>query len=275
MKINISQLEIPKASASAALALDIVSREDPDTKKLESAIMHDPVLASTLLRYANSPLMRRSASVSNVPHALRLLGLNSVKSAVVTATIRSLLPQDNEVSSAILEHMTSISTLCRLIAAYVCRDESDELEFLGLVHDVGMLTLFSNYSESYSELFKIAMNDELAVDDLEEAEYGVNHGIISSRTAQEFRLPELHIELLHDFHNREPLQAVESEKDRDACILALAHRLYQESGDNVILESVLEDEAQLAALLSLSEDQLAEIKQGYLVVTSNPNDQIS
>ncbi|MFV2057587.1 MAG: HDOD domain-containing protein, partial [Thiohalomonadales bacterium] len=263
MQINVDQLEIPKASASAALALDIVSRDDPDMQQLESAIMHDPVLASTLLRYANSPLMRRSTSVSNVPHALQLLGLNSIKSAIVTATMRSLLPKGSEIGTSILQHMTSISALCKLIAVNICADSSDELEFLGLVHDVGILTLFSNYNESYGEVYTKAKKAGLPLDQIEETEFGFNHGLVSARTAQDFRLPELHIELLNEFHNRAPLLALASEKDRDTCILALAHRLYQESNSSVLEESILEEESHLAGLLALTDTQIGKIKQDY------------
>lgn len=260
MKVNIDQLEVPKATPAAAEALELVNQVEPDIRKLEKAIMHDPILAGTLLRYANSPLMRRSAEISSVPSALRLLGLKSVRSAIVTATIRSLLPKDNLAGKHILTHMIEISMLCKLIAKRICSPVSDELEFLGLVHDVGVLTLISNFDKVYSALFNRAIKEDIELDILEMNEFGINHNVVSARTAQEFRLPALHVNLLRNFHSRGPITAVNDEADKDTCILALAHKLeYQYSKNSKIKETVIETIEELANLLSIDEKQLSEL----------------
>ena len=271
MKINVNSLDAPKATGSAAYAMEIVNQDDPDFGKLQTAIMNDPVLAGTLLKYANSPLMRRASLINNIPDALKLLGINSVRAAVVTATIRSLLPTNSEVGSAILEHMTSISVLCKLIANRACKSVASELEFLGLVHDVGILTIYSNYPDSYSDLYQQALREGAALDNLEYEEYGINHGVVSARTAKIFRLPELHIDLLQSFHNRSALQNIQTEKDRDICVLALAHSIYDEfKSATAINETVHETEQDLVAFLQLSDNELAEIKQDYQSAISAP-----
>ena len=86
MKVNIDQLEGPKATPAAAEALELVNQVEPDIRKLEKAIMLDPILASTLLRYANSPLMRRSAEISSVPSAL-VSGARSVTNSKSTSLL--------------------------------------------------------------------------------------------------------------------------------------------------------------------------------------------
>lgn len=261
MKVDVNQLVIPKATPAATAALNLVNQNEPDIRKLEKAIMQDPILASTLLRYANSPLVRRATEVTSVPSALKLLGLNSVKSAVVTATIRSLLPKDNLAGQCILTHMIEISMLCKLIAKQVCQPSSDELEFLGLVHDVGVLTLISNFDLRYSTLFARALKEGIELDVLEKEEFGISHDIVSSKMAHEFRLPKLHVELLHNFHPRDPITEVNCKKDRDTCILALSHKLeYEYSKHNKTKETVNETTDVLAKLLSIDEEQLTELR---------------
>lgn len=261
MKVDINQLVIPKATPAATAALDLVNQNEPDIRKLEKAIMQDPILASTLLRYANSPLLRRATEITSVPSALKLLGLNSVKSAVVTAIIRSLLPKDNVAGRCILTHMIEISILCKLIAKRVCRPSSDELEFLGLIHDVGVLTLISNFDVIYSTLFARALKEDIELDVLEREEFGISHDIVSSRTAYEFRLPKLHVELLHNFYSRDPITEINGEKDRDTCILALSHKLeYEYSKNNKTKETVNEATEELAKLLSIDDIQLTELR---------------
>jgi len=262
MEISINQLEMPKASAYAAVALDIINSDSPDFKQLEKAIMHDPFLASTLIRYANSPLNRRAQDVMNVPNAIQLLGLKSVRSAVVTATIRSLLPAESDTGLAILNHMLNISVLCKLIARQCCPAVSDDLEFLGLVHDVGMLVLAANYQCSYDKLLALSVSENKQLDILEQEEFSVTHDAVTGRAAEEFRLPHSHIELLKSFHCRAPLQALSDEKDRDAAILSLAHAVLSDIDTNKspqISETMLESTCQLQELLALSTEQVEQI----------------
>lgn len=229
---------------------------------LEQALMHDPLLASNLLRYANSPLHRRTSDVTNVPVALKLLGLKSVRSAIVTATIRSILPSDNAIGQAALAHMVDISMLCKLVGSVCCPGRSDDQEFLGLVHDVGMLTLAANYESVYDALMTRSHAEHIAIDALEREEFGISHDIVTARTAQEFRLPGGHIDILMTFHSREPVQAIESDEIRDTCVLALAHRLRNEFADTGqhLEETIIEDTDQLVGLLGISSGQLDDIR---------------
>lgn len=270
MAIDINQLELPKASPSAARALGIITAPEPDTRALEQAIMQDPILASTLLRYANSPLYRRPQEIANVPTALRLLGLKSVHSAIVNATMRALLPCDNALARRILEHMTTTSMLCRIIARHCCRAAADDLEFLGLIHDVGMLVLAVNFSGPYECIVATALNEALEIDRLELDEFGLTHDPVGARVARDFRLPARHAELLAGFHSREPLAAVTDERTRDTAILALAHRLLREriGADPQLPETIAESAAQLQTLLALSAETVDAIIEEYTQIAA-------
>ena len=273
MDVNINQLELPKASAYAAEALEIITGPEPDSKKLEQAIMCDPILASTLLRYANSPLNRRYHEITNVPAALRLLGLKSVHSAIVTATMHSLLPDDSATGKQILGHMVAISMMCKLIARHCCRAAADDLEFLGLIHDVGMLVLASNFAAPYRRIVETAMEEAVEIDRLEYAEFGLSHDSVSAHVAHDFRLPALHVELLRSFHQREPITEVNDDRARDICVLALAHRLLNEyvGAGPCLPETIHETSDQLKHALSVSDQTIDRIIGEYSALTTGKN----
>ena len=256
MQVNLNQLDIPKASAYAMQALDIVTGETPDFKQLEQAIMHDPLLASSVLRYANSPLHRRATEITNVPTALKLLGLNSIKSAIVTATIRSLLPVDSHIGQTLLQHMLDVSILCKLIGRQCCPADADDLEFLGLIHDVGMLTLAANYERTYDRLVHDAREQNIGIDQLEIDEFGVTHDTVTQKTIDTFRLPKRYGELLKNFHTREAVSGINASDDRDRCVLSLAHTLLDDMERACFPERMVESRSELCALLQLSEEQL-------------------
>lgn len=268
MQVNLNQLEIPKASAYAMQALDIVRQDEPDLKQLEQSIMHDPLLASGILRYANSPLHRRSTEVTNVPTALKLLGINSIRSAIVTATIRSMLPVESHIGQTLLTHMLHVSGVCKLISEQCCEEARDDLEFLGLVHDVGMLTLAANFERTYDKLINEARDRQISIDQLEQDEFGISHDKVTARTIESFRLPKRYGELLQGFHGREVISKINATEQRDTCILSLAHRLLEECAPEQTFfpEAIPESIETLANLLGLEQPQLQSIRQAAMTL---------
>ena len=261
MPINVNQLEIPKASAHALKALQIITSPEPDMDELQRAIMQDPVLASTLIRYANSPLYRRSQEITNVPIALRLLGLKSVRSAIVMATIRSALPAESDLDRRILDHLQEIAMFCKLIAKQCCPAAADDLEFLGLFHDVGMLILAANTEQEYEQMLAAAIEQRREVDICEKERFGISHDVVTGRAAHEFRLPESHQNLLKCFHSREAINKAETEQEIDTCVVALAHQLSGAIRNHEVpfKETICETLPQLQAALGLSDEQIESL----------------
>ena len=201
-RIKLDQLVFPKASLQATKLLTYLSSDDPDPDEIDKNIMQDPVLAGTLLRYANSPLYRRGGEVSNVPTATRLIGLKNVRSAVVMSTLRATCPVDNELSQTILEHSLSVATLCKLIARQTSPGAADDLELMGLIHDIGMVVLATNVEAEYKALIAQSQAEQVALDVLEQASFGFNHDQIAAKVLHEFRLPKRHETVLLHFHQK-------------------------------------------------------------------------
>ena len=262
MGISLNQLEIPKATAYAAKALQIISAEEPNMQELQTAIMQDPLLASTLLRYANSPLHQHSQEVTNIPTALRLLGLNSVRSAIVMATIRSTLASDSKVAKHIIDHLHLIALYSKLIAQQCCPKTSNDIEFLGLFHDIGMLVLSVNMKDEYKEVYEQAVSTGDPIDIISQARFGINQDAVTARIAHEFRLSAKQQQQLAEFHLQQRQQLALENAEPEICILALAHHLASQTEHaSPFNESLYLTEADLIAALQLTETQLDNIQE--------------
>ncbi len=223
-------------------------------------IMQDPLLAGTLLRYANSPLYRRGGEISNVPTATQMIGLKNVRSAVVMTTLRATCSAETDVTHAILQHSLGIAALCKLIAQKSCPGKADDLELLGLLHDVGMVVLATNVEEEYRALLARAKAEMIPVDQLETAEFGFNHDQISARALHEFRLPKRHEHVLTHFHRLPDEEETDIELIKERAVLALAHHLlYEMRGDDTCDETLFESTEELMAILGLDEAMLETI----------------
>ncbi|MCK5639598.1 MAG: HDOD domain-containing protein [Gammaproteobacteria bacterium] len=257
MGIDINQLEMIKVSVQEMKALQIISSDEPDLVELEQVILQDPLLASTVIRYANSPLYRRTAEISNVHTAIQLLGIRCIRGAIVSATIHSALSTENTVGQRILSHMLDISALCKLIARKCCQKAADDLEFLGLFHDIGMLILAENFPEQYVQLLDQASSESKPVDALEKEVFGISHDQVTVRASHDFRLPQQYQDLLKEFHSRPLLTEIEIESDQYVAILSLAHYLLisVKQNEDCFYETLGESLESLKELLVISPEQ--------------------
>lgn len=238
MSIDISQLALPKVSPSGVQLLGMLSQDEADFKQMESVVSKDPTLASSIIKYANSPLYHRTSKISNLQTALGLLGIKNIRSAVVMAIMRSEHEQKNSVDDLIWDHSQTISILCRLITKKVAPLLADDMQFIGLIHDIGMLMLNHYDPTRYENLItqsRLGGTDAgESLDVLEAREFGICHDVVSIRVCDHFRFSSLVAQVLGGYHaahdattasTTDEQENINSDVDRMSCILSLAHHL--------------------------------------------------
>jgi HD-like signal output (HDOD) protein len=224
MTIDIAQLAFPQVSQEGLRALSIIANEEPDIAELQRVIAKDPVLAGMLVRNANSPLYRRSRTITNVPAAIRVLGFKSIRNAVVMATLNAQ-SVSSQAGRPIWEHSLATALAARVIAERIEPQATDDLEFLGLIHDTGMLVFANNFPEQYPSLLEQASAEHRSVNELELETFGLQHGNIMARFLEQFRLPPRLIDLLVNFHSHTSLDHLNATDRRHLLILDLCHYL--------------------------------------------------
>ena len=266
MNIDPAELSLPSVSPQGIEALDIVNSDDPDIKTLQQVILHDPMLANMLMRHANSPLYHRNQTISNVPAAIRVLGLKSIRSAIVMATMQ-LVAKPDPINQPIWDHCLAIALMSRLLAEEINRNIGDDVEFIALIHDMGMLVLASNFPDHYKAIMNTAIKKGTAIDALEEETFGIQHGAVMQHLLKQFRLPNDFIRLLTDFHSHKPVPAIETDAQRFSDILSLAHLLVQEQQTDAAIkifqETIIEPVSQLSEKLNIDDVKRDEIVKNY------------
>lgn len=272
--IQLDQLNFPKASPQAAKLLAYLSNEssdeEPDLNEMDKIIMQDPVLAGTLLRYANSPLCRRGGEISNVPTATRMIGIKNVRSAVVMTTLRATCPAESALTKAIVQHSLGIAALCKLIARKCCANSADDLELMGLIHDIGMMVLATNLEDEYRALLQRAKSENVAIDTLEEKAFGFNHDQVAARALHEFRLPKRHETVLTHFHRAPDAAETDDELIKERAVLVLAHQLLHKVQEDAFFdETLFESSEELLAILNLDDAAVDDILEQTLAHLSD------
>lgn len=136
------------------------SLRDPDSsvKDYVDIIDKDPVMASAVLKLANSvyfnPIGRR---IHEIDQAVVKLGINGLRTVLSAAVMQPIIQKDSAYFSQSGQRMWQHSLCCAVACEQIAehrRIEKFKVYVLGLIHDIGKITLFSELSKQ----FKI--NDE-------------------------------------------------------------------------------------------------------------------
>jgi HD-like signal output (HDOD) protein len=147
--IKRDSVNIPPYPAVAMRLQRLVGGEDYGMDDIQRVIGGDPVLAATILRYANSAAFRGVTPASTLDSAITRIGTNEVckialatsvgAHAIVTGCLSSLRRRYWRLS------MTS-AMLCRALA-YWRKTNSEEAFICGLLHDFGQVVATACFEE--------------------------------------------------------------------------------------------------------------------------------
>ncbi|MBL4850911.1 MAG: HDOD domain-containing protein [Gammaproteobacteria bacterium] len=228
MGVDISQLDMPGVSPQGLQVMELVAADDPDIHKITEKIMQDPALAGTVIRYANSPLYRRRKEITNVPNALTMLGLKNVRSAVIMATLHAISDSNSVVNNSVWQHGQLVAMLCKLIAIKIKPTVADDAEFVGLIHDLGILVLSSSLGNEYEVSYQRALDEEQPLEAVEKESFGISHDQVMLHLASQLRLPDKLKNILSTIHSYKRITLLEQKEDYIHAIVATAHLLLQQ-----------------------------------------------
>ena len=136
--------KLPTLPGIALKILEAVQRERPDLREIGEILATDPPLSAEVLRLINSSLYALPRKVTSAVHAVNMHGLNTVKNLALSfALIEQTRSTEDEQFDYPLFWKSSLTAAvsARLIAQQVAPAVSEDAFFIGLLHDMGMLTL--------------------------------------------------------------------------------------------------------------------------------------
>lgn len=224
MAVDLNKLAFPKASGNCLKAMEMLGDDDVDIIALDKVITSDPILSSTIIKYANSPIHRRQSQITNVATAINILGLKNVYNALVMAIMKGY-SSGNKSSEHILHHSLTISALGSFIASRTFKQTQHEMELLGIMHDLPSMVLCHNFRSEYRSLLADIRRAEQPLEAMELEIFGVRREQIIGLAMREFCLPEKIANVLIANCATTDIGPVESDEDRYLSILALAHHV--------------------------------------------------
>ena len=144
----------PKLPTPRALTLRILERASHPScsiAEIGKMIALDPALCGKMLKLVNSSLYGLSRPITSIQRALNLLGLNHVRSLVLSLSLPSLRFQNasGEQIKTYWKSSVTIAIVCREMATRMKWHDADSEMVAGLLCDIGSLLMQETFPEKY------------------------------------------------------------------------------------------------------------------------------
>jgi HD-like signal output (HDOD) protein len=181
-------------------------RPEPSMQKIDELIGADIAMTAKVLKLVNSAFFCLPCEISRASHAVKLLGLDTLRNLVLTAHVFSqfqgpLLTAD-EVQQ-LSEHALAVSNSARKIALFENADPriQDEAFTAGLLHDAGKLILAATLGDRYGKVLERSQTGDAGLYAAERELLGCSHAQVAAYLFGLWGLPGAIIEAVAWHHD--------------------------------------------------------------------------
>ena len=189
---------------------------DPDTslQKIARIVEQDVGICAKILQLVNSAFFGIGHCITNIDHAVIYLGINTLRSLVLSVEIFRVFQPKTALPGFSLEEMERHARLAAHIAARlpVPIHLTDITMVAGMLHDVGKLILAWKFPERFKQMLRQAAEEHCPLYKIEEREYGFSHAEIGAYLLGLWGLPYMLVEAVAFHHgpNRVPHQSFDA-----------------------------------------------------------------
>lgn len=188
--------QIPTMPTIAAKVMQIVNDPHSSAEDVAKFISRDVALTSKVLRLANSAFYGIPRTISSVNSAIVILGFNTIRSLVLSASVLKVFPAKPGLVSfdrkAFWKHSFMVGIASRMVAQIYRKKRLVDMETAfsaGLLHDVGKLILEQYSNEEYLPVLKAAREQRIPLVVAEKSMLGLTHADVSGMLVDKWQMP--------------------------------------------------------------------------------------
>jgi HD-like signal output (HDOD) protein len=182
---------LPSPPAALAELVDALQAEDASPASVGAVIERDPAATAKVLRLVNSSAYTTGRTVSNVPQAVALLGLHTVRGLVLMHDLIRTFDVGRELPAGWMDRLTRHSVETSRLA----RQLADGTEWqshaftAALLHEVGQLVLASSRPAAFGAVLDAWPAGEQGLCAAEYEAFGVSHLEVGAQLLGRWGLP--------------------------------------------------------------------------------------
>lgn len=140
-RLESGNLELPVMPTAVGRAITMLDNPNSSLRKVAELLDQDPVLATQVLRVANSPIFMGSGKAATIDHAVTRLGAGNLRAVLVECSanqiFQSRVPSIRREMEEIWKHSVAVASVARALAGLRFGPDPALAYIAGLLHDVG------------------------------------------------------------------------------------------------------------------------------------------
>jgi len=165
---------------------ELESRPESSTADMARLISSDEILSAKVLRLVNSPFYGFSRTITSISNALVLLGINIIKSLILSCSIFELM---QKTAPGLWRHSLATAVIANIIATRLELDNIKEISTAALLHDIGKVVVIVYLMDDYENILARKVQRDISSSNTERALLMTDHAEIGLWLTQKWRLP--------------------------------------------------------------------------------------
>jgi putative nucleotidyltransferase with HDIG domain len=159
------------------------------TAEIAEEISTDQVLTAKVLKLVNSGFYGFRQPITTITHAMVLLGLDVVKTLVLTASVLDIVDAMNQYMSGLWEHSLGTARAANAIAERMNVPNPEEIALAGLLHDLGKVIIAQTFSAEHDQIREVVARRHCLQIEAEQEVLGVTHPEVGMWLLKKWGLP--------------------------------------------------------------------------------------
>jgi putative nucleotidyltransferase with HDIG domain len=195
---------LPSVPAVYLKLVECLKSPDSSAAGIGAIVAQDPSMTAKMLQLVNSAFFGIRRVIANPVEAVVYLGVETVRSLVLTVSVFSEFDRGKNPGFQIeelREHSMAVGSLARQIAVSMglTKRAADDAFTGGLMHDLGKLVLGSNFPDQYREV--MAEQDPRSAREAEIRIFAANHCAVGAYLLWLWGLPDSLTEIVARHHD--------------------------------------------------------------------------
>lgn len=207
--------DLPALPSSVVTVLGYLRAEDVNLPRVSAALNKDQVLVAQVLKLINSGFFSLRHEVTNISHAVNLLGVNKLKELLYSVGVMDSLKGAYE--QLWLHSYSSFCLMEDLVKQFPELDVSPTLPFTMLLHDIGQVVLHRLNPNSHQVAVQSFMEKHVMLHKFENQLMGVDHAEVGFWLLEKWELDEEILIPIQYHHSDE----VPRKFIREACLVQI------------------------------------------------------
>lgn len=187
-------------------------------------IRFDPNLSATVLKVVNSAFYGFSGQIDNISRAVNMMGIGQLHIIALSVSAISALdaldyPKDIVPLKTFWRSSLFSGVLSRQLAIQLGIKKSERLFVIGLLHEIGHLVLYTNFTDLARQAIQNAHDNDLSIHAAEQQLLGCHYGNIGANLMNRWNLPIG----FQQITSNQPTPQADSEDKIEIALLNIAH----------------------------------------------------